>query len=67
MSLNSLQDLFVEQLKDLYSAEQQFAEAQTKVAGAISDSDLKEGVLPPTSSRPKSRSLGLKRSLRCSS
>lgn len=44
MSLNSLQDLFVEQLKDLYSAEQQFTEAQTKVAKAVSDSELKEGV-----------------------
>ena len=44
MSLNSLQDLFVEQLKDLYSAEQQFTEAQTKVAKAVSNSELKEGV-----------------------
>ncbi len=44
MSLNSLQDLFVEQLKDLYSAEQQFAEAQAKVAKAVSNSELKEGV-----------------------
>ncbi len=32
MSLNSLQDLFVEQLQDLYSAEQQFAAAQEKIA-----------------------------------
>ncbi len=44
MSLNSLQDLFVEQLKDLYSAEQQFTEAQTKVAKAVSNSELREGV-----------------------
>ena len=44
MSLNSLQDLFVEQLQDLYSAEQQFAEAQAKVAKAVSNSELKEGV-----------------------
>lgn len=44
MSLNSLQDLFVEQLQDLYSAEQQFAAAHSKVISAVSDSDLKEGV-----------------------
>lgn len=44
MSLNSLQDLFVEQLQDLYSAEQQFAEAQQKVAGAVSSDELKQGV-----------------------
>ncbi len=45
MSLNSLQDLFVEQLQDLYSAEQQFAQAQAKVADAISDDALKQGVM----------------------
>lgn len=44
MSLNSLQDLFVEQLQDLYSAEQQFAKAQAKIVGAVSDTELKQGV-----------------------
>ena len=44
MSLNSLQDLFVEQLQDLYSAEQQFAEAQVKVAGAAASDELKQGI-----------------------
>lgn len=44
MSLNSLQDLFVEQLQDLYSAEQQFAEAQVKVADATSSGELKQGI-----------------------
>lgn len=44
MSLNSLQDLFVEQLQDLYSAEQQFAAAQTKTLGGVSDNDLKAGI-----------------------
>lgn len=44
MSLNSLQDLFVEQLQDLYSAEQQFAAAQTKTLAGVSDSDLKAGI-----------------------
>ena len=45
MSLNSLQDLLVEQLQDLYSAEGQFAEAQAKVAEAVSDPELKQGVM----------------------
>lgn len=45
MSLNSLQDLFVEQLQDLYSAEQKFAQAQAKVADAVSDNELKQGVM----------------------
>ena len=45
MSLNSLQDLFVEQLQDLYSAEQQFVEAQQKVAGAVASDELKQGVM----------------------
>lgn len=45
MSSNSLQDLFVEQLQDLYSAEQQFAQAQAKVADAVSDNELKQGVM----------------------
>ncbi len=44
MSLNSLQDLFVEQLQDLYSAEQQFAAAQEKIASKVSDAELKQGV-----------------------
>jgi ferritin-like metal-binding protein YciE len=45
MSLNSLQDLLVEQLQDLYSAEQQFAEAQVKVADAAANDELKQGVM----------------------
>ena len=44
MSLNSLQDLFVEQLQDLYSAEQQFTVAQEKITGEVSDSELKQGI-----------------------
>jgi len=44
MSLNSLQDLFVEQLQDLYSAEMQFAEAQPKMAQAASTDELKEAI-----------------------
>ncbi len=44
MSLNSLQDLFVEQLQDLYSAEQQFAEAQVKVSDATASDELKQGI-----------------------
>ncbi len=44
MSLNTLQDLFVEQLKDLYSAEEQFAKAQPKLAEAASSSELREGI-----------------------
>lgn len=44
MSLNSLQDLFVDQLKDLYSAEGQFAAAQEKIASKVSDAELRSGV-----------------------
>ena len=42
MNLNSMQDLFVQQLRDLYSAETQFAEAQPKMVQAASNSELKE-------------------------
>lgn len=45
MSLNTLQDLFAEQLQDLYSAEGQFAEAQPKLAEAASSKELKAGIL----------------------
>jgi ferritin-like metal-binding protein YciE len=45
VSLNTLQDLFVEQLQDLYSAEMQFAEAQPKLAEAASSEELKTGIL----------------------
>lgn len=41
MQLNSLKDLYLEQLKDLYSAEQQLTEALPKMAKAASNADLK--------------------------
>jgi len=41
MHLNSLHNLFVDQLKDLYSAESQLVQALPKMAGAASSSDLK--------------------------
>ena len=42
MELNSLQDLFVEDLKDLYSAETQLTKALPKMAKAATDPDLKQ-------------------------
>jgi ferritin-like metal-binding protein YciE len=42
MSLNSLQDVYVEQLKDMYSAEKQLTEALPKMAKAASNSNLRQ-------------------------
>jgi ferritin-like metal-binding protein YciE len=41
MQLNSLQDVFVEQIGDLYSAEQQLVTALPKVASAATDDKLR--------------------------
>lgn len=41
-SLNSLQDLYLEQLRDLYSAENQIADALPKMADAASHAELKQ-------------------------
>jgi ferritin-like metal-binding protein YciE len=38
----SLRDLFEEELKDLYNAEQQIVKSLPKMAGAVSSSDLKD-------------------------
>jgi ferritin-like metal-binding protein YciE len=43
MKMTSLQDLLVEQLKDLYSAENQLVKALPKMAKAASNPDLKAG------------------------
>jgi ferritin-like metal-binding protein YciE len=43
MKLESLQDLYVAELKDLFSAEQQLVEALPKMAKAASSKDLKKG------------------------
>lgn len=43
MKMKSLQDLLVEQLKDLYSAENQLIKALPKMAKAATSSDLKNG------------------------
>lgn len=43
-SLTDLHDLFVEQLQDLYSAEQQFTEAQAKIADQTATGELQQGV-----------------------
>jgi ferritin-like metal-binding protein YciE len=40
MQLNSLKDVFVEQIEELYSAEQQLVQALPKMAGAASSPDL---------------------------
>ena len=42
MQLNSLKDLFVEQLRDLYSAETQLVEALPKMASAASHDELQQ-------------------------
>ena len=43
MKLHSLKDLYVDQLKDLYSAENQLIKALPKMAKAASSSELREG------------------------
>lgn len=43
MQLDTLKDLFVEQVQDLYSAEQQIIEALPKMAEKSSNSELKNG------------------------
>src|SRR3954470_2078937 len=43
MKMKSLEDLLVDQLKDLYSAENQLVKALPKMAKAASNTDLKAG------------------------
>lgn len=42
MQVNTLKDLYIDQLRDLYSAETQLIDALPKMAGAASSSDLKK-------------------------
>src|SRR5947209_593679 len=42
--LNSLQDLFVEQMRDLYDAEKQLVKALPKMAKAASNADLQTAI-----------------------
>lgn len=42
LKLNSLRDLFIEELRDLYSAENQLIKALPKMAAAATDSHLKQ-------------------------
>src|SRR5690242_11856473 len=44
MKLQNLNDVFVEQLADLYSAEQQLVKALPKVASAASEPELAEAI-----------------------
>src|SRR5262249_30404756 len=44
MTLNTLQDVFTEQLADLYSAEQQLLEALPKVRDAAADVELRHAL-----------------------
>jgi ferritin-like metal-binding protein YciE len=44
MSLNNLQDVFEEQLKDIYSAEKQLTEALPKIVKAASSPELKQAI-----------------------
>jgi len=44
MQVDTIQDVFVDQLADLYSAEQQLVEALPKVAGAATDDGLRQAL-----------------------
>jgi len=44
MQINSMEDLFVDQLRDLYNAEEQLIQALPQLAQAASSSDLKTGL-----------------------
>ena len=43
--MEELQELLTEELRDLYDAEKQLAKALPKVAKAVTDTELKEGIL----------------------
>jgi ferritin-like metal-binding protein YciE len=45
MSVETLQDLFIDELKDLYSAEKQIVRALPKLAKAVSTPELQEALL----------------------
>ena len=45
MSVETLRELFIDELKDLYSAEKQIARALPKLAKAVSTPELKEALL----------------------
>ena len=45
MSVDTLQELFIDELKDLYSAERQIVRALPKLAKAVSTPELKEALL----------------------
>jgi ferritin-like metal-binding protein YciE len=44
-NLNSLQDLFIDEIKDLYSAEKQLIAALPKMAKGATNEELKNGIL----------------------
>ena len=44
MKLETLRDLYIEQLQDIYSAETQIIEALPKIIDAVSSEDLKDGL-----------------------
>ena len=43
--MEQLQELLTEELRDLYDAEKQLVRALPKVAKAVTDKELKEGIL----------------------
>jgi len=45
MSSENLHEVFIEELKDIYNAEQQLVKALPKMAKAVSDETLKSGIL----------------------
>ncbi|MGI8772607.1 MAG: ferritin-like domain-containing protein [Acidobacteriaceae bacterium] len=45
MSVGTMQELFVDELKDLYSAEKQITRALPKLAKAVTSEDLKQALL----------------------
>ena len=45
MSVQTMQELLIDELKDLYSAEKQIVRALLKLAKAVSSQDLQEALL----------------------
>ena len=62
MSVGTLEELLVDELKDLYSAEKQIIRALPKIIKAVSTPELQQGLSQIISKRPRARWPGLRRS-----
>ncbi len=58
IEFNSLEDLFIEQIEDLYDAEKRWTEALPKMADAAHSPDLRNPRFRHTCGRPKGTSCG---------